>query len=97
MKNYTQPLRQGLTTHAEEARALVDATAHSAEEAVVKTRKRLISALDDGQGAYDRVRDRVIEGARGADTTVREHPYANIGIALALGALLALLLTRRND
>lgn len=97
MKNYTQPFRKGIATLAEEARTLVDATADSAEETVLKARKRLLSALDDGQGIYDRVRDRIVDGARGADGAVREHPYVNVGIAFAIGALLMLLLSRKSN
>jgi ElaB/YqjD/DUF883 family membrane-anchored ribosome-binding protein len=37
-----------------------------------------------------------VEGFEATDEMIREHPYGSIGVALAVGALFTLLLTRRN-
>ncbi|MBI3852251.1 MAG: DUF883 domain-containing protein [Verrucomicrobia bacterium] len=83
-------------TLAEDARALMAATADVAGEKVGDARKRLAAALENGKEIYGRVRDKAVEGARAADQTVHEHPYQAIGIALGVGALIGYLLARRG-
>ena len=83
-------------TLAEDARALMTATADVAGEKVSEARKRLAAALESGKELYGRVRDKTIEKARAVDETVHEHPYQAIGIALGVGVLLGVLLTRRS-
>ena len=96
MNRQIQVLRNDEGTLAEDARELIAATAHVAEEKVVEARKRLGIALDGGKKILGRVRDKTVEGARAADKTVHEHPYEAIGIAFGVGALIGCLLTRRN-
>lgn len=83
-------------TLAEEARALLDATAEVGGEKVARARQRLAVVLEKARESCDHLREKTIEGARAADKTVREHPYAAIGMALGLGALAGFLLSRRN-
>ena len=80
---------------AEEARALIAATADVAGDKVVETRKRLAAALESGREMYGRVRDKAVEGAKVADQTVRENPYQSIAIGVGVGALVGYLLARR--
>ena len=80
---------------AEEARALISATADVAGDKVVEARKRLAAALESGKEMYGRVRDRAVEGAKVADQTVRENPYQSIAIGFGVGALVGYLLARR--
>ena len=82
-------------TLAEDARALVAATADVAEDKVSEARKRLAAALERGKEIAGRVREKTVEGAKAADTAVREHPYQAIGIAFGVGALLGYLVSRR--
>jgi ElaB/YqjD/DUF883 family membrane-anchored ribosome-binding protein len=96
MKTHTKNATPDLESLAEDARALLAATADVAEEKVVEARERLATALNSGKEFYDRVRDRAVEGAKAADHVVREHPYQAVGIAFGVGALVAFLLTRRN-
>ena len=91
-----QALSNDMGTLAEDARALMAATAHVAEEKVVEARDRLGIALDGGEKILRRVRDKALEGAMAADRTVQGHPYQTIGIAFGVGALIGLLLARRN-
>ena len=83
-------------TLAEDARALMTATADVAGEKVSEARKRLAAALESGKELYGRVRDKTVEKAMAVDETVREHPYQAMGIALGVGVLLGVLLTRRS-
>ena len=95
MNKEMQAIRNDVGTLAEDARALMAATADVAGDKVAEARKRLGAALESGKELYGRVRDKAVEGAKAADETVREHPYQAIGIAFGVGALLGFLLTRR--
>ena len=82
-------------TLAEDARALMAATADVAGEKVVEARKRLAAALESGKEFYGRVRDKTVEKAKAVDETVHEHPFQAMGIALGVGAIIGYLLARR--
>ena len=95
MNKQTQAISDDMTQLAEDARALMAATADVAGEKVGEARKRLAAALERGKEIYGSVRDKAVEGAKAADEAVREHPYQAIGIALGVGALLGYLAARR--
>ena len=95
MNKQTQAINNDMGTLAEDARALMAATADVAGEKVSEARKRLADALERGKEFYGRVRDKAVEGAKVADEAVHEHPYEAIGIALGVGALIGFLATRR--
>jgi len=80
----------------EDAQALLAATAHVAEAKVVEARKRLTVALERGKEKWGEVQDSAMEQAKAADELIRDHPYQSICIAFGVGALLGILLTRRN-
>ena len=82
-------------TLAEDARALMAATADVAGDKVGDARKRLAAALENGKELYGRVREKAIEGAKAADQTVRENPYQAIALGVSVGVLLGYLLGRR--
>jgi ElaB/YqjD/DUF883 family membrane-anchored ribosome-binding protein len=95
MSKETQAISQDVSQLAEDARALLVATADVAGDKVGEARKRLAAALDQGKEIYGRVRDKAVEGAKVADQTVREHPYQAIAIGVGVGALVGYLLGRR--
>jgi ElaB/YqjD/DUF883 family membrane-anchored ribosome-binding protein len=95
MTKQTQAISNDMGTLAEDARALMAATADVAGEKVSEARKRLAAALDSGKEIYGRVREKVVEGAKAADEAVHEHPYQAIGIAFGVGAIVGYLVTRR--
>ena len=80
---------------AEDARALMAATADVAGEKVGEARKRLAAALERGKEIYGRVREKAVEGAKAADEAVHEHPYQAIAIGVGVGAILGYLVARR--
>jgi ElaB/YqjD/DUF883 family membrane-anchored ribosome-binding protein len=90
-----EALRHDAYRLVEEAQALLEATAQIADEKVVQARKRLSTALESGQEAYDTVRERVFSSARAADRAVHDHPYPTLTVAFGVGALLGFLLCRR--
>ena len=100
MHKQRQAVSNDLGTLAEDARALMAATADVAGEKVAEARKRLAEALESGKEIYDRVRDKALDGARATDEAVHEHPYHAIGIAFGVGVIIGYLAARqcsRND
>lgn len=95
MKKHTEATTD-LETLAEDARALLAATADVAEERVIAARKRVAAVLDKGKDALEHVQDAAYAKVKAADKTIRQHPYESIGIALGVGALIGYLLARRN-
>jgi ElaB/YqjD/DUF883 family membrane-anchored ribosome-binding protein len=95
MSKQTQAIANDLGTLAEDARALMAATADVAGEKVSEARKRLAAALERAKEVYDRVKEKAVEGAKATDQAVHEHPYQAIGIAFGLGAIVGYLVARR--
>ena len=97
MNKHTKAETNDLGTLAEDARALMAATADVAGEKVSEARKRLAAALESGKELYGRMREKAVEGAKAADEAVHEHPYQAIGIAFGVGALVGYLISRRRS
>lgn len=95
MSKQTQAVSNEINKLAEDAQALLSATADVAGEKVGEARKRLAAAVERGREVYGRVRDQAIEGAKATDEVVREHPYQAIGIGVGIGAILGYLLASR--
>lgn len=95
MSKETQASSHDVSQLAEDARALMAATADVAGEKVGEARKRLTAALESGKEIYGRVKEKAVEGAKVADKTVRENPYQAIAIGVGIGALVGYLLGRR--
>jgi ElaB/YqjD/DUF883 family membrane-anchored ribosome-binding protein len=95
MNKQTQATSNDMGTLAEDARALMAATADVAGEKVGDARKRLAAALERGKEIYGRVKEKAVEGAKATDEAVHEHPYQAIGIALGVGALIGYFVARR--
>ena len=84
-----------LGTLAEDARALMAATADVAGEKVGEARKRLTVALESAKVIAGDLRDKAVAGAKATDEAVREHPYHAAGIALGVGLVFGFLIARR--
>jgi ElaB/YqjD/DUF883 family membrane-anchored ribosome-binding protein len=80
---------------AEDAHALLTATADVAGEKVGEARKRLAAALENAKQIGGRVRDRAVAGAKATDVAVHEHPYQAIAIGVGVGVLIGYLVSRR--
>ncbi len=97
MNEPIQPAHNDIHSLAEDARALMAATADVAGEKVGQARKRLAAALESAKQIGGCVRDQAIEGAKAADKTVRANPYQAIAIGVAVGAVVGYLLGRRGS
>jgi ElaB/YqjD/DUF883 family membrane-anchored ribosome-binding protein len=95
MDKETQATSNELGALADDARALMAATADVAGEKVGEARKRLASALDRTKEIAGRVREKAVEGVKAADDAVHEHPYQAIGIAFGVGAVIGYLVARQ--
>ena len=95
MNKHAQAINNDMGTLAEDARALMAATADVAGDKVADARKRLSAALESAKDIAGKVRDKAVEGAKAADEAVHEHPYQAIGIALGIGAIIGFLAARR--
>ena len=95
MNKETQAIGNDVGQLAEDARALMAATADVAGEKVGEARKRLAAALERGKEIAGCVRDKAVAGAKVADQTVRENPYQAIAIGVGVGAIIGYLIARR--
>jgi ElaB/YqjD/DUF883 family membrane-anchored ribosome-binding protein len=74
---------------------LVGPVADRAGEKMAQLRERLRDLQSRASSAYGDAREKVVEGAKRTDETIRSHPYESLAIALGVGVLLGALL-RRN-
>jgi len=95
MSKETQAISQDVSQLADDARALLTATADVAGDKVNDARKRLASALESGKEMYGRVKEKAVAGAKVADQAVHENPYQAIAIGVGVGALIGYLIARR--
>ena len=95
MNKQTQAIRNDLGALAEDARALMAATADVAGEKVVEARKRLAAALENGKEIYGQVRNQAAEGIKVADQAVRDNPYQAIGIVFGIGAVIGYIVANQ--
>jgi ElaB/YqjD/DUF883 family membrane-anchored ribosome-binding protein len=95
MDKQTQTTSNDMGTLAEDARALMAATADVAGEKVSEARKRLAAALERAKELYGHAKEKAVQGAKATDQAVREHPYQAIAIAFGVGAIVGYLIARR--
>ena len=95
MNQQTKTIENDMNQLAEDARALMAATADVAGEKVAEARKRVASALESSKEICGRVRQQALEGAKAADQAVHQYPYQAIAIGVGVGAVLGYLLSCR--
>ena len=95
MNQQTKTIENDMNQLAEDARALMAATADVAGDKVAEARKRVASALESSKEICGRVRQQALEGAKAADQAVHQYPYQAIAIGVGVGAVLGYLLSCR--
>jgi len=96
MDQQTQASRNDIGTLAQDARALMVATADVAGAKVNEARRRLGAALDGGGRIFGRAQAKAVDAAKATDEILHEHPYQAIGIAIVVGALIGYLAARQR-
>ena len=98
-------LAEKIESHtAEDLKALL----HEAEEALSSTageagdkfdelRGRLRSAIENGKYSLEQLRHDAKRRMQQADQLVRENPYYAVGVAAGVGAIIGLLVSRRDN
>lgn len=81
---------------AEDARALMAATADVAGDKIEEARGRLAAALDNAKEMAGNIRDKAVAGAKATDEAVRKNPYKAVAIGAAVGILIGFLIGRRS-
>jgi ElaB/YqjD/DUF883 family membrane-anchored ribosome-binding protein len=95
MNKHKESTSNDMGALAEDARALMAATADVAGEKVTEARKRLAAALERGKEIAGDVRDKAVEGAKAVDQKVRENPYQAVAIGVGVGVLIGYFVARR--
>ena len=96
MSESTQNISEDASHLAEDAQALLTATADVAGDKVGEARKRLTAALERGRQIASRVKEKAVAGAKATDKAVHEHPYQAIAVGVGVGLLVGYLLARRS-
>jgi ElaB/YqjD/DUF883 family membrane-anchored ribosome-binding protein len=95
MNKHTHETKNDMGSLAEDAQALMAATADVAGEKVGEARKRLAAALESAKEMAGRVRDRAVVAAKAADEAVHEHPYQAIAIGVGIGVIIGFVVARK--
>ena len=95
MSNQTQAIGYDLSRLAEDATALIAATADVAGDEVGKARERLAAGLERGRKLYGQARHQAEVSAKAADVAIHRNPYQVIAIGVGVGALFGYLLAHR--
>ena len=95
MSTEKQADSNNLSQLAEDASALMAATADVAGEKVGEARKRLAAALNRTKEIAGQVRDQAVAGAKAADKAVHKYPYQAIAISVGVGMLAGFFAARR--
>jgi ElaB/YqjD/DUF883 family membrane-anchored ribosome-binding protein len=96
MEKNKHATRNDIGTLAEDARALMTATADVAGEKVGEARERLTAALENAKEVAGNIRDKAVAGAKATDKAVREHPYKALTVGAGIGMLIGFLAGRRT-
>ena len=81
---------------AEHARELMEATADVAGEKVTQARNLLGAALAHGEEVYGQAKRSALRQVKAGDKLIRKNPYAALGIGVAVGVLIGILM-RSSD
>lgn len=74
---------------------LLHATKDAVGDTTKEVRERLVETLESAKRTCHRLEGEVLKGAKAADRVVREHPYESLGVALGVGLLIGILVTRK--
>ncbi len=88
-------LAENLKSVASDAEHFVRETSSGLGEKARDARARLAASLASARESLGHLNENAIAGAKATDRVIREHPYQSIGIALGVGILIGVLVTRK--
>jgi len=91
MNKQAQAIRNDMERLAQDAHALVAATADIAGDHVRDARNQLAAGLERAREIYAAARGKAAIGSHAADVAMRDNIYQVIGIGIAAGALVGFL------
>ena len=91
----TEPLVSDLKSVVRDSEQLLESIADATGEKAVELRRRLTENIQAAREACCRLEGKAKEGIKGADLTIREHPYQSIAVALAAGVVIGALVARK--
>ena len=92
----TEKLLQDLKEVVRDGEELLRAGAEDLGERGAAAKEKLAAALEVAKETQRRLQQKAMDGARAADTFIRNKPYQAIGIAFGVGILLGLVASRRS-
>jgi ElaB/YqjD/DUF883 family membrane-anchored ribosome-binding protein len=99
MNETTQKLARDMESVAADARELIVTGAERVADSVTSAREKTRATIADMQTKLSEAKqaavDKVQEGARAADDYVHDSPWASIGAAALIGAVIGFILGRR--
>jgi ElaB/YqjD/DUF883 family membrane-anchored ribosome-binding protein len=88
-----------LVTHlkriAQDSEDLLHVTKDALGDKAQEVRERLTDALDTAKRSCRRLEEKTLDSAKAADKTIRNHPYQSIGVALGVGLLIGVFVSRK--
>lgn len=91
----TTELVTDLKSVVRDSELLLQAVAGVAGEQAEALRERLLEKIHQAREACGQLERKTKEGLRTADQVVRDHPYQSIGVALAAGVVVGVLIARK--
>jgi ElaB/YqjD/DUF883 family membrane-anchored ribosome-binding protein len=82
---------------AEAEKIVAQAAGQQSENVLEALHARLDACTGRFNDLYRGTKEKITEGARRADESIREHPYQSLAIAAGVGLIVGLLLSRRSD
>jgi ElaB/YqjD/DUF883 family membrane-anchored ribosome-binding protein len=95
MRTETDKLVKDLKACACDAEELIKATAGELNDRTKEARLRLKATLNSAKESCEVLEGKAVNGAKAADRAIRTNPYPTLGIALGLGVVLGILISRR--
>ena len=74
-----------------------DSVRETAEEWAARAKTAGTAALDATKATYAQLQEKAVAGAKVADRTVRENPYAAVGVAFGIGLAIGFLVSRSSS
>ena len=90
-----EKLAQDLRVLIRDAEALLKAGATEVGGKMEELKSRLQASVGRMKETCQDLEQKVVAGAKVTDKVIREHPYESIGVALGVGLLIGVLVTRK--